>query len=143
MTRNKLEWIKNTSISSAAPEIILLKVTPGSLASEFSSSTFKVTESLPYLTSQDMWPLIGPDPYGPHCHVAEPRIALLHQFQHRSFLSGDPSGSIGTISNTLGTIAFLYCFTYSFINDWSKNEGYFNHIIAVAILSAQFWEKTH
>lgn len=80
MTGNKLEWIKNTSNSSAAPEIILFKVTPGSLASEFPSSTFKVTESLPYLTSQDMWPLVGPDPYGPHCHVAEPMIACFTNF---------------------------------------------------------------
>lgn len=80
MTRNKSEWNQNTSISSAAPEIILFKVTPGSLASEFPSSTFKVTESLPYLTSQDMWPLVGADPYGPHCHVAEPRVARFTNF---------------------------------------------------------------
>lgn len=80
MTRNKLEWIKNTSISSAAPEIILFKVTPGSLAPEFPSSTFKVTESLSYLTSQDMWPLVGPDPYGSHCRVSEPSVACFTHF---------------------------------------------------------------
>lgn len=77
-------------ISSTAPEIILFKVTPRSLASDFASSTFKVTESLPYLTSQDVWLFVGPDPSGPHCHVAEPRVACFTNFSTGVFPNWRP-----------------------------------------------------
>lgn len=69
------------------------------------------------------------------------RRSLLHQLQHRSPLTVDPSGSTGTLGDTLVTIVPLYCLVsfYQWLRESRENLTTF---WAMAVLWSRFGEKT-